>query len=100
VRSGFGKWAVLCHAEPLIGDEGEIPPDRILLSHEYTEPDADHGAGPGDQGLGEVSLVGEGSFTGPEPVKVNTLRFRLLTTWGDKPGTYRGLIRFTYLINP
>ncbi len=100
VGSVSGHWAVSCHAEPLVGERGLIPPERIFVEHRCSDPSSDQGAGPGYESLGELRLVAEGGFTGPEPLEVNSLRFRLLTTWEDKPGTYRGIIKFTYLFQP
>lgn len=100
VRSISGEWAISCHAEPLLGENGEIAPDRIFIKHEYTDPNADFGGGPGYESLGEPRLIAEGAFTGPGPLEANSLSFRILTTWKDEPGTYRGLIRFTYLLKP
>jgi hypothetical protein len=95
-----GHWAVTCHAEALVGEEGVIPPDRIFFKHQYTDPTSDQGAGSGYENLGEARLVAEGAFTGPEPLEVNSLKFRIMTTWEDRPGTYRGIIRLTYLFKP
>jgi hypothetical protein len=100
VRGIVGYWMVSCHAEPLLGDQGEIPPSRLFLQQEVRGGDIDDGAGQGFATLAESRLVAEGGFTGPEMIKVNTLRLRLLTTWSDKPGIYTGVIKFTYLMKP
>jgi hypothetical protein len=100
VGSVSGSWTVSCHAEALVSEKGNIPPDRIFFKNQYTDPNSDHGAGAGYESLGETCLVAEGAFTGPQLQEVSSLRFRILTTWEDKPGTYRGVIRLTYLFKP
>jgi hypothetical protein len=100
VQFPSAEWAILCHAEPLSSDSGEIPPSRIFFSHLYAKEVPDQGAGTGYQSLEEPRLVAQGAFASPALLNVNTLRFRLLTTWEDKPGTYIGIIRFTYLVKP
>jgi hypothetical protein len=102
IRTGSisNHWTISCYAEPLIGERGIIPPDRLFVRHEYSDPRSDFGAGKGYESLAEPVLVAEGSLTGPEPLEVNSLRFRIMTTWRDPPGAYRGLIRLTYLPMP
>ena len=100
VRSGYEDWTLSCEVSSLKGDTGEIPSSRIFVSSPFTDPNIDQGAGPGYEGLDKPRLAARGSFTGPLAIKVSTLKFRLLTTWEDRPGTYTGVIRFTYLVKP
>ena len=100
VRCGYEDWTLSCEVSSLKGEHGEIPGSRIFMSSLFTDPDIDQGAGPGYEALDEPRLVARGSFTGPLAIKVGTVKFRLLTIWEDRPGTYTGVIRFTYLVKP
>jgi hypothetical protein len=101
VGAEAGSWVLSCQAGPLVGERGTISPARILV----TGVDAVSGgsgrvATEGYRGLAEPFVVAEGAYLGPQPVKVSTLKFALLTTFQDKPGTYVGSITLTYLFRP
>jgi len=103
VRSDYKDWTIHCEAiSPLSFSKGmnEIPFERLFMNTPYTDPAVDKGAGPGYETMDQPRLVAKGSFTGPMAIKASSLKFRLLTKWEDKPGTYVGQIRFTYLTNP
>lgn len=100
VRSGYENWTLSCEVSSLKGENGEIPGSRIFMNSPFTDPNIDQGAGPGYEAPDEPRLVARGSFTGPLAIKVSTLKFRLVTIWEDRPGTYTGVIRFTYLVKP
>jgi hypothetical protein len=103
VRSDYKDWSIHCELiSPLTfsGSKNKIPFERLFINNPYTNPVIDKGAGPGYESMGQPRLVAKGSFTGPVAIKASSLKFRLLTTWEDKPGTYVGQIRFTYLTNP
>jgi len=103
VRSEYKDWTIHCELiSPLIlsGRKNKIPSGRLFINTPYTSPAVDKGAGPGYESMDQPRLVAKGSFTGPMLIKASSLKFRLLTKWEDKPGTYVGQIRFTYLTNP
>jgi hypothetical protein len=95
-----GNWVLSCQAEPLIGERGEIPPDRLFVNYVNADPRVDNGAGGGFYGLGEPIVLAEGPSLGPVPMGVNTLRVRLLTSCYDTPGVYVGAVILTYLHRP
>lgn len=96
----FGNWVVFCHAEPLRGARGEIPPDRMFVSQLLIDQYAVEAAGSEFASMEQPRLVAEGLLSGLESQGVSTLRFLLMTTWEDEPGRYVGAIKFTYLIRP
>jgi len=103
VRSDHKDWSIHCEmisSLTLSGRKSKIPLERLFINTPYTHPAVDKGAGPGYESLDEPRLIAKGFFTGPVSIKASSLKFRLLTTWKDKPGTYVGQIRFTYLTNP
>ena len=103
VRSENKDWTIQCEAiSPLSHSNGknQIPSKRLYLNSPFTKADVDNGAGPGFESMEKPRLAAKGSFTAPMSLKVSSLRFRLLTTWEDKPGTYAGHIRFTYITTP
>ena len=103
VRSDYKDWSIHCEAiSPLTLSKGknQIPFEHLFINTPYTNPAVDKGAGPGYESIDQPRLVAKGSLTGPMAIKASGLKFRLLTTWEDKPGTYVGQIRFTYLTNP
>jgi hypothetical protein len=99
VSSGFSEWTLHCQASTLAGllKGGAIPPSRLYLEGVLDD------LAVGDESLVSLDkpvLVAQGTFTGPEFVPVNVLRFRIRSEWEDKPGTYSGQITFTYLAVP
>jgi len=103
VRSDYKDWSVHCEAiSPLTlsKEKNQIPFEHLFINTPYTNRAVDKGAGPGYESMDEPRLVAKGTFTGLIAIKASSLKFRLLTTWEDKPGTYVGQIRFTYLTNP
>ena len=103
VRSDRKDWSIHCEViSPLTlsGRTNKIPFERLFINTPYTNPAVDKGAGPGYESMDQPRLVAKGSLTGAAAIKASSLKFRLLTTWKDKPGTYVGQIRFTYLTNP
>jgi len=103
VRSDYKDWSIHCELiSPLTFSESKnrIPFERLFINTPYTNPAVDKGAGSGYESMEQPRLVAKGSFTGPVAIKASSLKFRLLTTWEDKPGIYVGQIRFTYLTNP
>jgi len=103
VRSDYKDWSIHCEAiSPLTlsGEKNRIPFERLFMNTPYTDPGVDKGAGPGYETMDQPRLVAKGTFTDPTAIKASSLKFRLLTKWEDKPGTYVGQIRFTYLTNP
>jgi len=103
VRSDYKDWSVHCEAiSPLTlsKEKNKIPFERLFINTSYINPAVDKGAGPGYESIDQPRLVAKGSLTGPMAIKASSLKFRLLTKWEDKPGTYVGQIRFTYLTNP
>lgn len=103
VRSDSKDWSIHCEViSPLTlsGRTNRIPFERLFINTPYTNPTVDKGAGPGYESMDQPRLVAKGTFTGPVAIKARSLKFRLLTKWEDKPGTYVGQIRFTYLTNP
>lgn len=98
VATNYGSWTVHCVASPLVAQVGEIPPSRLFTSNSNTLGSPDSGAGPAYENMGSEKLVATG---GPQPLAVaNTMRFRLLTDWTDRPGQYTGTIAFTYIATP
>lgn len=83
VLSNLPEWQVHYQASPLKGPEGEIPPDRILISSPYSE---------GFEPMNVPRLVARGSIMVPDPVEVSHLRFRFLPSPNDRPGEYTGII--------
>ena len=103
VRADSKDWSIHCEViSPLTLSRrtNSIPFERLFINTPYTDPAVDKGAGPGYESMDQPRLVAKGSFTGAMAIKASSLKFRLLTTWKDKPGTYVGQIRFTYLTNP
>ena len=103
VRSDSKDWSIHCEViSPLTlsGRTNRIPFERLFINTPYTDPSIDKGAGPGYESMNQPRLVAKGSFIGAVAIKASSLKFRLLTKWEDKPGTYVGQIRFTYLTNP
>ncbi len=100
VRCNSGNWALLCCAGPLVSEGGSIPPERILLDQVCVGQIADQSAGQEYQSMEQPRVVAQGGFTGPGPIEVAEVGFRLMTTWDDTPGTYAGSIIFTHLVNP
>ena len=96
----FGNWVVFCQGEPLRGPRGLIPPDRIFVSQQRVNPDGTPEPGFEFTSVEELRLVAEGMPSDQQLPGVSTLRFQLLTTWEDEPGTYIGAIKFTYLVRP
>jgi len=103
VCSDYKDWSIHCEViSPLTlsGRTNRIPLERLFINSPYTDPGVDKGAGLGYESMDQPRLVAKGSFTGPVAIKASSLKFRLLTKWEDKPGTYVGQVRFTYLTNP
>jgi len=91
--------AVLAQKGTISDGKNKIPFERLFISTPYS-PKSDKGAGPGYESLDKPRLVARGSFTAPMAIMASSLNFRLLTKWDDKPGTYSGAVRFTYITNP
>ena len=83
VQSSKSGWVLNYQANPLIGLEGEIPPDRIQVKTPYSN---------GFEGLDLPRLVGRGDDSGTKPDEVATIQFRYMATGQEKPGTYEGTI--------
>ena len=83
VKSGPKDWIVRYQALTLKGSEGEIPPDRISVNSPYTN---------GYEEMSGLRVVAKGDDKVTRPVTIGPVRFRLQTTWKDKPGTYTGLL--------
>ena len=98
VTCGGGLWSVSAQATPLLekAGSGEIEPDRLFVRSAGTRPEPDAGAGPGFVPLSLPVVVAEGTV----PLYSTPLEFRLLTGWGDTPGTYEGQIQFTAVVRP
>ena len=103
VHSDHKDWSIHCEViSPLTlsGRTNKIPFARLFINTPYTNPNIDKGAGPGYESMDQPRLVAKGLLAGAAAIKASSLKFRLLTKWEDKPGTYVGQIRFTYLTNP
>ena len=103
VHSDHKDWSIHCEVITplkLSGRTNRIPFERLFINTPYTDPAVDKGAGPGYESMDQPRLVAKSSLTSAMAIKARPLKFRLLTTWKDKPGTYVGQIRFTYLTNP
>ncbi len=103
VASRDQRWVVNCQASPLtrLGEGGgAIPSARLYLAGKHSLQCPDTGAGPGFLDLSEPRLVASREPGRGKPVQTDTLRLRLRTTWGDRPGQYRGEVHFVYLAVP
>jgi hypothetical protein len=101
VSSNYAGWTVSCMATPLsLTDKGSdtIPNERIFISSANTKNYRDEGAGSGFEKMNKPVILGSGNQT--PPVDLDRLRFRLLTTWTDRPGVYDGDIIFTFVVSP
>ena len=83
VKSGPKDWIVRYQALTLNGNEGEITPDRISVNNPYTN---------GYEEMSVPRVLAKGDDKVTRPVAIGPVRFRLQTTWKDKPGTYTGLL--------
>jgi len=97
------QWLVQCQASPLVRLDpggGAIPGARLFLATTRGQGAPDTGAGPGFVNLSEPRVVAARQSATDAAVQTDTLRLRLKTTWEDRPGQYRGEIRFVYLAVP
>ncbi len=101
VSSNYAGWTVSCKAAPLsLTGRGNntISNERIFVGTTKTKNYRDEGAGRGFMKMHKPILLGSGNQT--PPIELERLRFRLLTTWEDRAGTYDGDITFTFLVSP
>ena len=92
VGSNQSKWSVYLKASgltPIVDGVRPLSRNRLAFSRNND-----------GQFLGlkqdQILLQGNAAQI-PTPM---TLRFRLLTTWEDRPGTYKGRITFAFMANP
>jgi hypothetical protein len=97
VDSNSDGWAISCRAASLVGDNGELPADRVYVKYVDTNSDTPPDGDDGFVDLGEARVVLSGAQVDGEQAR---LRFRLETTSDDKAGTYAGTIQFSYFIAP
>lgn len=92
------EWSVSAQASPLVADsgEGEIGPDRLFVRSDFTRAQPDIGAGSGFVPLDRPVVVAGGRA----PISSTPLDFRLITTWQDAPGIYRGEVQLTVIVRP
>ncbi|HUT73935.1 MAG TPA: hypothetical protein VM221_03755 [Armatimonadota bacterium] len=98
VGCNAGTWSVSCAASALTSSNGSIGPERLFMGRQSAPDTPDQGGGLGFDTMDLKRMVTQG---GPQaPQAVETLDFRILTKWEDRPGTYQGTITFTYLMTP
>jgi hypothetical protein len=97
------QWLVQCQASPLLRLDpggGATPGARLFLGTTRGQSAPDTGAGPGLVDLSGPRVVAARQSATDAALQTDTLRLRLKTTWEDRPGQYRGEIRFVYLAVP
>ena len=91
VTTNAPRWRVECRAPPLLGDQYQIPPERILWQR---VDGTDRVVGSGDLGNNYVVLRGAGPTAGATV----TLHFRIRVLTEDVAGVYHGTLSMVGIV--